>query len=78
MLFDWFFNLNECFVLIVLNLFYIVLDEMVVFLFEVCDWELYLVLIDGGDGLVVYCVICVGVLWYLCFGGWLMVEIGLM
>lgn len=74
---SWFDGIEGIVDLIVFNLFYIVQDEMFDFVFEVLDYELYMVLIDGGDGFECYCDIFGSVFKYLDLNGCLIVEIGL-
>lgn len=73
---DWFSNVSGAFDLIVANPPYIAESEMPSLAPEVRDWEPYLALTPGGDGLEAYRIIARGAGPRLMPGGRLLVEIG--
>ncbi len=73
---DWFAGVTDRFDLIVSNPPYIAADEMPHLAPEVRDWEPYLALTPGGDGLDAYRNIAQGAPARLMAGGRLLLEIG--
>jgi release factor glutamine methyltransferase len=73
---DWFSGLVGQFDLIVSNPPYIAEDEMSGLAPEVRDWEPWLALTPGGDGLAAYRAIAAGVGAHLAPGGRVILEIG--
>ncbi|MCW3780050.1 peptide chain release factor N(5)-glutamine methyltransferase [Defluviimonas salinarum] len=73
---DWFASVTGRFDLIVSNPPYIAADEMAGLAPEVRDWEPYLALTPGGDGLDAYRAIAGGAAAHLVPGGTVIVEIG--
>lgn len=73
---DWYAGVAGRFDLITANPPYIALAEMDDLAPETREWEPFVALSDGGDGLAAYRVICAGAPAHLAAGGHLMVEIG--